>query len=361
MSKQTSLISQHEAAGGRIVDFAGWMLPVQYQGIREEHQAVRTQVGLFDVSHMGEIRVKGPHALSFLERVTTNLVSRLQKDQAQYNLLPNKEGGLVDDIYVYCLEPGSDYLLCVNASNDQKDWEWLNSNNHEGAELIWESSKWSQLAIQGPRAPEVVASVLDVPVDLKKNRIQRGTWKGFPFIYASSGYTGELGGEVFIENEGAAPLWTALLGGSGDIQVTPCGLGARDTLRTEMGYPLYGHEINDSLNPYCAGLGWVIKAEDKDFIAKNLLTEGLANGLSYKLVGLEMTDKAIPRAEYKLSDAQGQDLGWVTSGTFSPSLGKGIALAYVAAPFASIGNEILVDVRGRKQKAKLVPTPFYKK
>jgi aminomethyltransferase len=361
MCKKTYLYDEHTRLGGKIVDFAGWLLPVQYVSIREEHLAVRQSIGIFDVSHMGEIRVQGPKALAFLESITTNLVSRLSKNQAQYNLLPNSQGGLVDDIYVYCLEPQTDYLICVNAANDDKDWAWIKSWQVDGVELSHESQVWSQIAIQGPKAPEVLSHVLHPDCkDLKKNTLIRGTWNSYEFIYAVSGYTGEAGGEVFIRNEGVVALWKALLEYS-DVTVTPCGLGARDTLRTEMGFSLYGHEIRDDLNPLAAGLGWVIKSKDKEFKGKASILDGVQGPKNSKLCGLIMKDKAIPRSGYKLLSQSGEELGWVTSGTYSPSLEKGIALGYVAAPFTSIGTQILVDVRGRNQEAEICPVPFIKK
>lgn len=362
MSKKTYLYDEHLKSHGKIVDFAGWLLPVQYQGIREEHAHVRHHVGLFDVSHMGEIRVQGPKALPFLESITTNLVSKLNKNQAQYNLLPNQSGGLVDDIYIYCLEPQTDYLICVNAANDDKDWTWIQSQAPQDVILTHESHRWSQLAVQGPEAPELLSQVLNSDcAGLKKNHLIRGTWEGFEFIYACSGYTGEAGGEIFIENAGAVALWRSLLN-TRDYNLAPCGLGSRDTLRTEMGYSLYGNEIGDELNPLAAGLGWVIKAKDKDFLGKHAILDWQQGPKDKSLVGLVMKEKAIPRPQYPLfHHSEASRIGWVTSGTFSPSLERGIALAYVAAPFTSIGTEILVDVRGRKQIAEVCPIPFTKK
>jgi aminomethyltransferase len=361
MSKKTYLFEEHVKLGGKMVDFAGWQLPVQYQGIKEEHKAVRSEVGIFDVSHMGEIRVQGKNALVFLEFITTNLVSKLSKDRAQYNLLPNDLGGLVDDLYLYCLEPNEDYLLCVNAANDLKDWEWINARKIEGVTLTHESSQWSQIAVQGPKAPDLLSDVLNSECkNIKKNQLIRGSWNGSEYIYACSGYTGEAGGEVFIRNNGVVQLWNALLNHP-HIKVTPCGLGARDTLRTEMGYPLYGNEIRDDLNPLAAGLGWVIKAKEKDFVGKQHILEKAQGPKHSKLVGLTMKEKAIPRSAYKLYSIEGMEIGWVTSGTYSPYLEKGIALGYVAAPFASLGTQILVDVRGKRHVAELCSVPFIQK
>lgn len=362
MSNKTLLFEQHQQLNGRLVDFAGWMLPVQYEGIREEHSAVRQSVGIFDVSHMGEIRIKGPQSLSFLEKITTNQVSKLEKNQAQYNLLPNREGGLVDDIYVYCLEPGLDYLLCVNAANDEKDWNWIKQLAPPDIELIWQSKEWSQIAVQGPKAPELVSKVLNQDVtQLKKNRLIRGFLGSSEFIYASSGYTGEAGGEIFVQNSGIQALWANLLAKGQSLGVKPCGLGARDTLRTEMGYPLYGHELKETLNPFWANLSWVIKDQVKDFVGKELLLNSRSRESQKVLVGFEMNDKSIARDNYRVFATPDQEVGWVTSGTYSPSLNRGIGLAYVALPFASIGQDILIDIRGRMQKARVVKYPFIQK
>ncbi len=365
MTSKTPLYEKHIALDGRMVDFAGWLMPVQYKGLQEEHQSTRNHVGLFDVSHMGEIRVKGPKALEFLESVTTNLVGQLEPLRAQYNLLPNDKGGLVDDIYIYCLEKNTDYLICVNASNDEKDWQWLLSHKIDGAELTHESSKWAQVAVQGPGALKLISEVLDHDVTLfKKNQILRGSFNGGEFIFATTGYTGEMGGEIFISSPQAESLWDKLLQLGSAYHIAPSGLGARDTLRTEMGYPLYGHEISDTLNPFAANLGWVIKSDQKNFLGKSEILAGKAQGLTHKLVGIELIDKGIARAEHRVkknSDNNLTDIGWVTSGTFSPTLQKGIALAYVALPEAFIGNQILIEVRSKLFRAKVVSLPFVKK
>lgn len=362
MEKKTYLYDEHILAGAKLVPFAGWLLPIQYNGLQEEHLCVRNKAGLFDVSHMGEIRIKGPGSLEFLESVTTNKVSTLKENQAQYNLLPNFEGGIVDDIYIYCLKPQEDYLICVNAANDEKDWKWLNQHNHPQCELIWESSLWSQIAVQGPQAKDLLGHSIHPHISsLKKNEVFSFDWKGFKTIFASSGYTGEEGGEIFIENNGVVELWKTLLKPYDTLQAQPCGLGARDTLRTEMGYPLYGNELNDSLNPLAAGLSWVIKSNEKDFIGKDKILENKQKGLSFLLIGLEMAEKTIPRSGYEVFSITNEKIGWVTSGTFSPSLQKGIAMAYVAPPFATINQEILVSIRNKKHMAKVVKRPFIKK
>lgn len=356
--QRTPLCDEHIRLGAKMVDFAGWYMPVQYQGLREEHMNVRKNVGLFDVSHMGEIRVKGPQALATLEWLTTNEVSKLKAGEAQYSLLPNPEGGLVDDIYVYCLEPGADYLVCVNAANAEKDWQWFVKNNR-GAELTNESSKWGQIAVQGPLAPLLIQETTGLAAtELKRNQVLRGTFEGVEIILASTGYTGEKGGEIFVEAAAAPALWRALLEKGQRHQVMAIGLGARDTLRTEMKFSLYGHEIDDTTIPYEAGLGWVVKPLKKDFIGKGPMVALKEKGLSRQLVGFKMIDKGIPRQGYGLELASGEKVGQTTSGTLSPSLDVGIGIGYVAAPYASVGTEILVDIRGRKSRAQVCPTPF---
>lgn len=356
--KKTPLATEHENLGARMVDFAGWWMPVQYKGLREEHDNVRKNVGLFDVSHMGEIRFKGPKALESLQWLTTNDVAKLQNFEAQYSLLPNDQGGLVDDIIVYCLERNADYLVCVNASNIDKDFAWMQKHNR-GADLTNESSQWGQIAIQGPKALTLCDRVFDLPVsEMKSFTIKPSMFQGHRIMIATTGYTGEKGCEVFIEASGTTALWRELLVQGADLGVMPIGLGARDTLRTEKKYSLYGHEIDDSTNPYEAGLGWVIKPQAKDFMAKNLILSVKEQGLRRKLVGFKMLDKGIPRQGYSLFSFDNQEIGTVTSGTHSPSLDAPIGIGFVQTPFAADGTEVYVDIRGRKVKAQICPTPF---
>ena len=368
MAKKTVLYDEHRRLGAQIAPFAGYDMPIQYSSIREEHQAVRQHVGLFDVSHMGEYRVTGAQALAFLEWLTTNQVSHLKAGRAQYNLLPNEQGGLVDDIYLYCLKPGEEYVLCVNAANDEKDGAWLQNHRQKDqfreVQVVRESERWAQIAVQGPRAPQLVAEVLGAPalLELKKNYIFDGRWQGNVWWYATSGYTGELGGEIFIESAGAVSLWRALL--EHPLGAKPCGLGARDVLRLEMGYPLYGHEIGDELNPLAAGLGWVIKAEAKEFVGRLMMAnqEGTAfRSAGKKLVGLVMEDRSIPRDGYRVLSDSGLELGWISSGSYSPSLGKGIAMAFVALSSAQIGSFVFVEIRDKLHRALIVELQFYKK
>lgn len=356
--KKTPLYEEHQKLGGRIVEFAGWQMPVQYIGLKEEHLAVRKSVGLFDVSHMGEIRFKGPKALLTLEWLTTNDVSRLNDGEAQYSLLPNATGGLVDDIIVYCLKKNEDYLVCVNASNTDKDFEWMIKNN-KGADITNESSSWGQIAIQGPKAAELIKRVLNIDINsMKTFQHVSFQYQNHPAILATTGYTGEKGCEVFVATEGTVNLWRNLLDKGKDLGVQPIGLGARDTLRTEMKYSLYGHEIDDTTNPYAAGLGWAMKPAKKDFIGKEIILKEKEAGLKKALVGFHLIDKGIPRQGYKVFSLINEEMGWVTSGTLSPSLDQSIGIAYVDVALSQPNQEFFVDIRGKKLKAKVVKTPF---
>lgn len=356
--QKTPLYDEHLKAQARMVEFAGWNMPIQYKGLKDEHLCVRTNVGLFDVSHMGEIRFRGPQALETLEWLTTNDVAKLNNGEAQYSLLPNAEGGLVDDIIVYCLEKNSDYLVCVNAANKDKDFAWMTKNN-KGAQITDQSTEWGQIAVQGPKALALMDQVLGVKVsELKPFTFLQTTFAGAEVIVARTGYTGEDGGEIFIEAPATAHLWQSLLESGAQWGVQPIGLGARDTLRTEMKYSLYGHEIDDTTNPYEATLGWVVKPTKKDFIGKSIILAQREKGLTRGLVGFKMLDKGIPRQGYELYSASGEKIGKVTSGTHSPSLDEPIGIGYVATPYVAEGSEIFVDIRGRKVKAKVCKTPF---
>jgi aminomethyltransferase len=355
---KTPLYNDHILAGARMVEFAGWVMPIQYKGLREEHDCVRSNVGLFDVSHMGEIRFRGAKALETLEWLTTNDVSKLNKGEAQYSLLPNADGGLVDDIIVYCLEKNADYLVCVNASNKDKDFAWMTANN-KGSDVTDESEKWAQIAIQGPKANALVDEVTSMPVSQMKSFTHiSGKFKGHAIIIATTGYTGEKGCEIFIENAGASALWQALMAAGAKLQVQPIGLGARDSLRTEMKYSLYGHEIDDTSNPYEAGLGWVVKPEAKNFMGKDKILQRRGPLAQRKLIGFKMLEKGIPRQGYNLFSFDNREIGRVTSGTHSPSLDAPIGIGYVAVGFDKEGSEFMVDIRGRKVKAQVCKTPF---
>lgn len=346
MDKQTVLHDEHVNLGARMVSFAGWHMPIQYRGVIEEHECVRQKVGLFDVSHMGEIFVKGPKALESLNFLTCNDVPKLQKGQAQYSLLLNENGGIVDDIIVYCLEPGANYLVCVNAANIEKDFKWMLAHN-KGADITNESSSWSQIAIQGPKAVELTKRILNL-----------GEVKPFEFtivknwIVARTGYTGEDGFEVFLPNADAVSFWRELLKKGEDLGVQPIGLGARDTLRLEVKYPLYGQELTDATPALEAGLGWVMKSK-----AEYLGKKALANlKPQKKLVGFRMLEKSIPRSGYKLFSLEKKEIGWVTSGTMSPVLKEGIGVGYVPLE----ATDFLVQIRDRFYKAQVCKTPFVK-
>lgn len=359
MSLKTPLYNEHLKLNARMVDFAGWNMPIQYTNLKDEHNATRNHIGLFDVSHMGEIRVKGPHAVSTLQWLTTNDVSKLNQGQAQYGLLPNDTGGLVDDLFIYCLKKDEDYLVCVNASNKDKDFQWMLKNN-KNAVITDESSLWGQIAIQGPKALELCDAIFNTPVSkMNRNEIIESEFQGFKIMIATTGYTGEKGCEVFIAAPGTEKLWQALL--AHPLKPTPVGLGARDILRTEMKYSLYGHEIDDQSNAYEAGLGWAIKPAAKDFMSKQAILDAKEKGLAKKLIGFKMLERGIPRQGYQIKTSAGAEIGITTSGTHSITLDEPIGIAYVDSKFANEGSEIFVDIRGKLTKAVVVKTPFVQK
>lgn len=359
-AQKTPLFEEHQKCGGKIIEFAGWMMPVEYKGLRTEHVNVRENVGLFDVSHMGEIRVKGPKALESLEWLTSNAVAKLQAGQAQYTLLMNSRGGIVDDLIVYCLKPGEEYLLCVNAANIEKDLQHILDNN-KGAEILNESRDWGQIAVQGPKSFLLLEKLFPARLrDLKSFHFMSTEYEGAPVIVARTGYTGEAGVEIFVPASKTASLWRELLEKGEDLGVQPIGLGARDTLRTEMKYPLYGNDIGDDTNPFEAGLGWVVKLEAKDFLGKAVLIEKKAEGPKKKWVGFKMLERGIPRHGYKTFSFDNQEIGEVTSGTLSPSLNENIGLAYLRKDSSEVGAEFLVEIRSKRLKAQVVATPFVK-
>jgi aminomethyltransferase len=359
--KKTPLFEDHVQLGARMVEFAGWQMPIQYSNLKDEHLNVRSHVGLFDVSHMGEIRVRGPQALETLQWLTTNNVAALEENQAQYSLLPNAEGGLVDDIIVYCLKKNQDYLVCVNAANSDKDWRHFQENNR-GAELINESDRWGQIAVQGPQAFQLIDRVLEIDSSsMKSFSLRPLQWNGHAVIFATTGYTGEKGGEIFIESSGLVSLWRTLLAEGADLQVKPIGLGARDSLRTEMKMSLYGHEIDDHSNPYEASLGWAVKPQAKDFLGKPPIMKAKEQGLTRSLIGFRMLERGIPRQGYSLLSEDGQTMGIVTSGTHSPTLDEPIGIGYVKPSYSALGSIFYVDIRGKKIKATTCKTPFIAK
>lgn len=361
MAQRTPLYQEHVNLNARMVEFAGWEMPIQYVGLKEEHLNCRKNVGLFDVSHMGEFRVKGPKALETLQWLTTNNVAALEEDQAQYALLPNEQGGLVDDLIVYCLKKNEDYLVCVNAANIEKDWNHFQKNN-KGAELTNESAKWGQIAVQGPKAFALIDQVLKIKSDdMKSFTLKKINWNGYSVIFATTGYTGEKGGEIFIEAKGTAELWKNLMQYGQDYGVQPVGLGARDSLRTEMKMSLYGHEIDDTTTPYEASLGWAVKPQAKDFLGKEPMLKNKEAGLTRSLIGFKMLERGIPRQGYTLHNQNGDQIGIVTSGTHSPSLDEPIGIGYVTPDLKEVGSQFWVDIRGKKIKATTCKTPFLAK
>ncbi|HTP50173.1 MAG TPA: glycine cleavage system aminomethyltransferase GcvT [Anaeromyxobacteraceae bacterium] len=359
MAQRTPLYDVHVRSGARMVEFAGWDMPVQYQGLLAEHEAVRSRAGLFDVSHMGEVVFRGPRALEALNRVFTNDLGRLMDGQAQYGCLCRDNGGIVDDVVVY-RRKAEDLLVCVNAGNRKKDFEWLR-DHAGGAEVRNESDDWVQLALQGPRAAAILGRLTKVDLgSLKTFRFTDGEVAGVPCILARTGYTGEDGFECFCRPDQGERLWNALLEAGKPDGLEPAGLGARDTLRLEMAYRLYGSDMDDTTTPLEAGLAWVVKTEKGDFVGRDAILRQKAGGLPRKLVGFVLTDSGIGRHGYDVT-RDGQKVGTVTSGTRSPSLKTSIGLAYVPPALAAEGSTFAVDIRGRPAAAQVVKTPFYKR
>src|SRR6185312_3879977 len=348
--KTTPFTPFHLALGAKMVEFAGYTMPISYTGINEEHQAVRANAGVFDVSHMGEFIIKGPQALDLIQRVTTNDAAKLTAGKAQYSALTNDSGGIVDDLIVYCLEERKAYMLVVNAANMEKDWNWISSLNTSCAEMHDISAKSCLLAIQGPNANRLMQALTDIDIrNLTYYTFAKVCFAGIDnVIISATGYTGAGGIEIYFEDKGdnAATVWNRIFEVGGPQGLRPIGLGARDTLRLEMGYCLYGNDIDDSTSPLEAGLGWITKFT-KDFTARPILEKQKAEGLKRKLVGLEMVDKGIPRHGYTIQNAEGKEIGVITSGTQSPSLGKAIGMAYVATEHSAEGSDVFVMIRDK--------------
>jgi len=359
--KSTPFIQKHIALGAKMVDFAGYNMPVSYSGINDEHQAVRNNAGVFDVSHMGEFILKGSNALDLIQRVTSNDASVLTAGKAQYSCFTNEDGGIVDDLIVYCIEENKVYMLVVNASNIEKDWNWISRFNTNNAEMHNISTKTCLLAIQGPNASKILQPLTEMDIlNLKYYTFVKGRFAGVDNVLVSAtGYTGAGGVEIYFEDENDAParIWDAIFAAGMPQGLKPIGLGARDTLRLEMGYCLYGNDIDDTTSPLEAGLGWITKF-NKNFTAKNKLEMQKADGLQRKLVGFEMIDKGIPRPNYEIKDFSGMTIGRVTSGTQSPTLGKAIGLGYVSRVFSNIDTKIFIKVRDKLLQAKVVKLPF---
>ena len=356
--KQLVLSDIHKSLGGKMVEFAGYYMPVQYEGVKAEHHTVRNEVGIFDVSHMGEVFVSGDKALDFLQYITTNDVRKLKPGKIQYTCLPNADGGIVDDFLLYMIAENN-YLLVVNASNMEKDLAWINKHNTFGCTINNQSDNYSLLAVQGPKVIELLQELTEINLsEIKYYNFKIGNIAGIEDVILSrTGYTGEIGFELYVKNESTKQLWDALFTTS--IELKPIGLAARDTLRLEKGFCLYGNDINDTTSPIEAGLGWITKFT-KEFINHEELKAQKEGRTTRKLVGLEIIDKGIARKDYPIVDTDGNEIGIVTSGTMSPSLNKAIALAYVSKELSKIGSEVYIQVRKKQIKAVVVALPFLK-
>jgi len=359
--KNTALTHIHEALGAKIVPFAGYNMPVQYEGVNIEHETVRNGVGVFDVSHMGEFLIEGENALALIQYVTSNDASKLAVGDAQYSCFPNDKGGIVDDLICYRIKEDT-YMLVVNASNIEKDWDWISKHNARfGATLRNISDDYSLLAIQGPKAIEAMQSLTSVDLSIIKFYTFRvADFAGMDHVIVSAtGYTGSGGFEVYVKNSDVEMLWNKVFDAGAEFGIKPIGLAARDTLRLEMGYCLYGNDINDSTSPIEAGLGWITKFT-KSFVNSDALLKQKEEGISRKLVAFEILERGIPRQGYEIIDADGNNIGEVTSGTMSPSLKKGIGLGYVSKEYSKRGTELYVQVRKKAIPAVVVRLPFYK-
>lgn len=359
--KNTPFTDNHISLGAKMAEFAGYNMPISYSGINDEHAAIRKNAGVFDVSHMGEFILKGENALDLIQRVTSNDASKLKNGQAQYSCLPNEKGGIVDDLLVYCIEENKVYMLVVNASNIEKDWNWISKHNTKNVEMHNISDKTCLLAIQGPNATKILQTLTEIDIlNLKYYTFIKGEFAGVKNVLISAtGYTGAGGVEIYFEDkeEDANKIWDAIFKAGEAQGIKPVGLGARDTLRLEMGFCLYGNDIDDSSSPLEAGLGWITKFS-KDFTSKETFEKQKAGGVERKLVGFEMIDKGIPRHGYEIKDYSGAVIGVVTSGTQSPSLGKAIGMGYVRTPYAAIDSNIFIKVRDKLLQAKVVKMPF---
>ncbi len=358
--KNTALTHIHEALNAKIVPFAGYNMPVSYEGINIEHETVRKAVGVFDVSHMGEFFLKGENALALIQKIATNDASKLTPGKAQYSCMPNNDGGIVDDLIIYMIAD-NEYMLVVNASNIEKDWNWIAAHNDLNVTMTNKSDDWSLLAIQGPKAVEAMQSLTSVDLStIQFYTFQIADFAGLDnVIISATGYTGSGGFEVYVKNEDAEELWNKVFEAGADFGIKPIGLAARDTLRLEMGYCLYGNDINDTTSPLEAGLGWITKFT-KDFVNSDALKAQKENGVTRKLVAFELLERGIPRQDYEIVDADGNAIGVVTSGTMSPSLGKGIGLGYVTKENSKLDTAIFIQVRKKAIPAKVVKLPFYK-
>ncbi len=359
MAKKTALYDVHESLGAKLVEFAGYEMPIQYSGIIEEHKQVRTSVGVFDVSHMGEFLISGEKAEDFLNFVTINDVSGMAVGQAQYNAMCYDDGGIIDDLLIYKFD--DHYLMVVNAANLEKDWNWLQDHATDGVSLENVSDSITLLAVQGPNSRKLMQKLTDANlIKVKFYHFIEGKIDDLPATIARTGYTGELGFELYVENRYAKQVWSAVFDAGKEFDVMPVGLGARDTLRLEAGYCLYGNDIDKTTNPLEAGLGWITKLNKGEFIGRKAIQEAKNLGLTRRLVGFELLERGIPRHGYTITKND-EEIGEVTSGTQSPMLGKGIGMGYVKYAYRNPGEEIAIKVRNKEIPAKVVKPPFYKK
>ena len=359
--KNVQLNDIHENLGAKILPFAGYNMPIQYEGVNVEHATVRESVGVFDVSHMGEFLLEGEYALEFIQQLTTNDASKLKIGDAQYSCMPNDKGGIVDDLLVYRVKEET-YLLVVNASNIEKDWNWISIHNSMNVPMRNLSDMYSLLAIQGPKAVEAMQSLTSVHLaEIPYYTFKIGDFAGIEHVIISAtGYTGSGGFEIYCKNSEVEQIWNKVFEAGADFGIKPIGLAARDTLRLEMGFCLYGNDINDTTSPIEAGLGWITKF-NKKFTNSDALKIQKENGVSKKLVGFELIDKGVPRHDYEIVDENGNEIGIVTSGTMGPSVKKGIGMGYVSTEFSKLGSEIFIKVRNKQLKAMVVKMPFYQK
>jgi aminomethyltransferase len=359
--KNVTLHATHEALNAKILPFAGYHMPIQYEGVNAEHLSVRENVGVFDVSHMGEFLIHGEGALDLIQKTTTNDASKLNIGDAQYSCFPNTKGGIVDDLLVYRINVET-YLLVVNASNIDKDWNWISSQNETNVVMKNISDDYSLLAIQGPKAVSAMQSLTSVNLnEIKYYTFKVGDFAGIrDVIISATGYTGSGGFEIYCKNEEVKQIWDKIFESGAEFEIKPIGLAARDTLRLEMGYCLYGNDINDTTSPLEAGLGWITKL-NKEFTNSEFLKKQKANGVAKKLIGFELLDKGVPRSGYEIVDVDGNSIGIVTSGTMGPSVKKGIGMGYIPTKFSEPNSEIYIKIRKKTLKAKVVNMPFYKK
>ncbi|MDG1475853.1 MAG: glycine cleavage system aminomethyltransferase GcvT [Vicingaceae bacterium] len=357
--KDIALKQKHIDLGAKMVEFAGFNMPLQYTGLTDEHLNVRDNVGVFDVSHMGEFMVTGEGALDLIQRITSNDASKLSVGKVQYSCFPNNEGGIVDDLLVYMLGE-EEYMLVVNGANLDKDWAWVNKHNTSNVSIVDKSSNISLLAVQGPNAQKMLQPLTNMDLDMVYYTVQRGVFAGVDnVIISSTGYTGAGGFEVYFENKDAEAVWNAIQEAGKAVDMKMAGLAARDTLRLEMGFCLYGNDINDTTSPLEAGLGWITKFT-KDFVNSDNLKAQKEAGVTKKLVGFELLERGIPRHDYEIVDADGNNIGIVTSGTMAPSLGKAIGMGYVTKENSKVDSEIYIAIRNKRIKAQVVKMPFYK-